>query len=479
MRKALFLTILVLCLAPHAHATNYFLATAAGGGSDANNGTTSGTPWLSPNHSVNCGDTITAAASASYLPANFAATKWGTVTCTAGNNVAWLTCATFDACKITAGSSNGMLVSANYWGVQGWEVDGTASSGICFDSFPNTTANIHHIIFANDIANGCGRSGFQSAIFTSGSKYGVDYIAIVGVIAYNAAQGSADCNSGVSVYEPRATDSLPGTHIYVSGVFAWGNVDGNPCAGGTPSDGEGILIDTPDGAQDSLSPYSQQIVVDNSILVANGGRGFEVYRNSNGSAPFAHIYFRHLTAWGDDTDASQNLAFCSEGLINAAVNVESFANLVVTAGATGCDSDALYAYYIANGNASDHVYQNSGYSAAGNNTGTSTSSGFSYGPANTFGANPGFANATAPGAPSCGSFASVPACMATVIANFTPTTAAAKAYGYQAPISTSVYDPLFPQWLCNVTNLPAALVTMGCLTGSSFSGTSANGATIH
>src|SRR6202043_725660 len=37
----------------------------------------------------------------------------------------------------------------------------------------------------------------------------------------------------------------------------------------------------------------------------------------------------------------------------------------------------------------------------------------------------------------------------------------AKAYGYQVPSTTSVSDPLFPQWLCNV-NLPAGLVTMGC-----------------
>jgi hypothetical protein len=59
--------------------------------------------------------------------------------------------------------------------------------------------------------------------------------------------------------------------------------------------------------------------------------------------------------------------------------------------------------------------------------------------------------------------------MATVIANFTPTTAAAKAYGYQIPGTASIYDPLYPQWLCNVT-LPAGLVTPGCLTGSSFSG---------
>jgi hypothetical protein len=71
--------------------------------------------------------------------------------------------------------------------------------------------------------------------------------------------------------------------------------------------------------------------------------------------------------------------------------------------------------------------------------------------------------------------------MATVIANFTPTVAAAKAYGYQPVSTVSRYDPLYPQWLCTVTNLPAGLVTPGCLTGTA-AGTGATlgpGLTIH
>jgi len=69
--------------------------------------------------------------------------------------------------------------------------------------------------------------------------------------------------------------------------------------------------------------------------------------------------------------------------------------------------------------------------------------------------------------------------MATLIANFTPTNAAAASYGYQAPVSTQTYDPLFPQWLCSVTNLPSGLVTMGCLTGSSTSNASLSNASLH
>ena len=46
---------------------------------------------------------------------------------------------------------------------------------------------------------------------------------------------------------------------------------------------------------------------------------------------------------------------------------------------------------------------------------------------------------------------------------------AAAAYGYQAPSLVQTFDPLFPQWLCNV-NLPAGLVTMGCVTGTAMQG---------
>jgi len=79
--------------------------------------------------------------------------------------------------------------------------------------------------------------------------------------------------------------------------------------------------------------------------------------------------------------------------------------------------------------------------------------------------NGGFHQRDCSRTPSCSSFASTVACMATVIANFTPTTTAALTYGYQTPSTTSIYDPLYPQWLCG-TNLPSGLVTPGCVVGS-------------
>src|SRR5580692_1801930 len=98
--KKLALAILLSTLSSPVWATTYYLATAAGGGNDSNNGTSPSTPWLTPNHAVNCGDVILAAASTSYSSHNFTIANWGPVTCSSPG-VAWLKCVTFDSCKIT------------------------------------------------------------------------------------------------------------------------------------------------------------------------------------------------------------------------------------------------------------------------------------------------------------------------------------------------------------------------------------------
>ena len=240
--------------------TTYYLASASGGGSDANSGLTQSAPWLTPNHNINCGDVISAAAAADYSSSNFNMGKWGTVnasSCGTGsgqNIVAWLKCATFDACKITSG--NGMLVDQSYWGVQGWEVTTTQKYAGCFAATPNTTrqTEIHHIVFANNVANGCMASGLASYNFTTGqtgyiSTASVDYIAIIGNIAYNATQDNTHCYSGINIYQPIASDGNSGLHIYVAGNFSYGNKNPDPCNGTAPTDGNGIIFDTFDGSQ--------------------------------------------------------------------------------------------------------------------------------------------------------------------------------------------------------------------------------------
>ena len=455
--KKLALAFLFFMLAfPPAAATTYYLAPAAAGGRDANNGTSTVTPWLTPNHPLNCRDVILAAPGA-YAEENFRPGQWGVVTCPTGNDVAWLKCATFDACKIniSSASHNAMTPTESYWGIQGWEVTASYLSGNqCFEAYPpDLTHTIHHIIFANNIANGCGDGGFTSG--ASAANVGTDYIVIIGNIAYNAAQDNANCYSGIDVTVPVNSDTTPGTHIYIAGNFVWGNVDPNPCSHTVPTDGQGINVDTVNEYS-----YSGQIVIDNNISVFNGAAGIQSFLN-RGSSPNARIYIRYNTVYGNQ-NGRVNANPCAEINLNHSLSSTVYSNLVKTGAATGCRGTiGIYAIGVTSGDSTDVIYGNALYSVAGNNI-----SGATGGPGNLTGTNPNFVNPVLPSAPNCSNASSVPNCMATVIANFTPRSAASTAYGYQPPVSYSTYDPLFPQWLCNV-NLPAGLVTMGCLAQSS------------
>ncbi len=445
--RILLIVALFVCSA-RCWATSYYMSAT---GSDGAAGTSTGTAWASPNHTLNCGDTITAAAGA-YNTNSFA---FGTVTCAANNNVAWLQCATPFACTgaVTSGGqyAQGIGIGKSYWGVQGWVISTYSGGGACFSIIPGTSStSISHIIIANNISNGCGQGGIG---FSTNGSAGVDYIAVLGNIVYNAVQGSNFCTSGINTFQPSQADSLPGTHIYFAGNFSTNNVEPVTCNGTGPTDGQGLFFDT-------TNPYSQQMVITNNMSLYNGGAALKSYSNTTGS-PNAKMYFLNNTTYGNQTGNISG-AICAELALQSNYNTEVYRNLSQTGSATGCSgSTPLYVLGAVSSNATDIYWDNYGYSAAGNNSSLSAVTAVS----NTF-SNPSFAAPANPGAPSCGSYATTTACMATAIANFTPTVAAAKLYGYQRPVSTSAYDPLFPQWLCSAS-VPSGLVTMGCLIGSS------------
>jgi hypothetical protein len=429
----------------------YYLAPASSGGNDSNNGLSASSPWLTPNHALNCGDVILATSSSSYNAGNFGTGNWGSVTCAPGNNVAWLKCATFDGCKISTNSSMGMWIDQSYWGVQGWEVSVTlpATYGTCFWVAPNwnNPAEIHHIVLANDIANGCTQGGFNSVTTKGASE---DYVAFVGDIAYNSVQGSNACASAFSIYEPANSDTQSGTHMYVAGNFAWENVEPNICNGGSPTDGDGVIFDTW-----SQYSYSGQGAIENNLVFLNGGYGYVVTNNNS-----AKVYLHNNTAYGDFNDPATGISYGGEiNLYNTSNTVASYDLIQATVSNTG-QGNPVFALAVGEANSTNQAFNEWLAGVNGNNIwdwGTT----FSPGPNNTSGASPAFQNPSNPGPPNCGSYSTTVACMAATIANFTPTASGTAKQGYQQPSSTPDYDPYFPQWLCNV-NLPAGLVTMGC-----------------
>jgi hypothetical protein len=444
--------------------TTYYIAPAENGGKDSNNGLSPGSPWLSPNHSLNCGDAIVALASTHYNSANFSTGKWGWVSCPNADNVAWLQCEKFDACKITSNTGSGIWVDRSFWGVQGWEVTVTSGAkyGGCFVASPNfqNPVEIHHIMFANNVANGCQANGFSSS--NRGKSASVDYLAIVGNIAYNAAQSNVYCFSGISINVPIQSDWLAGTHIYVAGNFSYGNFEPNPCAGGMPTDGNGIIFDTFDGSTSGLTyPYGAQAVAENNMLLGNAGMGIAVSHNNTGQPPFATIYIRHNTMWGNDAGRDENWTGCGELTLARTTKTIATYNLAATNNATGCGYNPIYALAVSLSDGSVQVTNNFAYSASGYNLQSWSNGTFSYGSSNTVGVSPDFPNPIQPGPPNCGGKLNAANCMWPVTEGFTPREKAAAGFGYQNARSVGSYDPLFPQWLCHA-NLPQGLITIGC-----------------
>lgn len=445
------------------NAKTYYLAPT---GRETNNGTSASTPWVTPNHiGLKCGDMIVAA------PGNYDAMTIDITPNCSTHNAVWVKCEIFDECKINHNvwTQGGILVTASYWAFLGWDV--TASGGqyaACYQAVPNQHISIHDIYFINDIADGCMAGGFVAAPVP---PYGVDYFAVVGDIAYDAAKGSAYCYSGVSIYEPVAADKRPGTHIYISQVFAWHNVEPSRCHNGKSTDGEGVILDTFNGSQGGLAPYTQQTVVDNVLAIFNGAAGILAGGGSgNSSGP---MYVRGSTAYGNFINTNQNQRICGQiesvgwppsNAAHANNYTYIFLNLAVPSAIKepGCGNNPAYAYYLGNLSATDKVYNNAGYSSAGYDIGiVGPVTGFMVGTGNLFTSNPEFANTVEPNAPSCRRSTSVISCMASTISDFRPTNPLLTAYGYKPPRMTRAHDPLFPQWLCN-DNLPSGIVTTAC-----------------
>jgi hypothetical protein len=454
-----FLVALLLLLAPAlAQAKTYYLSPT---GNDGYPGESASLPWLSPNHELNCGDVIVAAPSGNYSAANFFTGKWGTVSCPAANSVAWLQCATFDACKIRATLATGMWIDKSFWGVQGWEVTTTAAdpSGTCFSAQPNYTSpvEIHHIVFANNVANGCSQGGF--ALVNRG-HVGVDYFAVIGNIAFNTAQGKTSCASGISINQPVQSDTVPGTHIYVAGNFSYSNLEPSKCGGGSPTAGEGIIFDGFDGSQNGISPYWSQAVAYNNIVINNGAKGIEVDNNSGGSY-HSTISIDQNTSWGNLTDPNQAWFGCAEISLFKTSDTHVSRNAIATKSATGCSGHPIFALAVSNGDGTDSVVHNVANGHNGNNAFLYNSGAFSWGSTNLMGTDPAFSHPFVPGPPSCRATGNVPKCMARVIAGFTPKASPAAGLGYQKPGSATGKDPFFPRWLCTA-NLPSGLTTIGC-----------------
>jgi parallel beta-helix repeat protein len=127
----------------------------------------------------------------------------------------------------------------------------------------------HHTRVINNVVHDCGASGIQ---LNNG-----DYRIIENNIVYHNGLLAPWSGSGVSIYEPVASDLNPGFHNVVRNNIAYLN-DNAP--GGT--DGNGIIIDDFHHRQDKKGvPYTQAALVENNLSFGNGGAGIQVFESDH------------------------------------------------------------------------------------------------------------------------------------------------------------------------------------------------------
>lgn len=434
-------------------------------GNDGNNGLSAGSPWLTPNHSVNCGDVINAAAG-TYASSSFNKT-FGTVSnCPSPNGVYYtanILCAGpfVSSCQINDTSLAGMFFTKANWSISGWTI--TSTVGPCTITQPQSASNIHHIAIINSVITNCLGGGIGVSPYPASPGFGVDQFAAVGDIIYNATSGTAECFGNFSDYEPILNDSTPGTHIFVAGVFSWGAAPGVGCASGLNSDWEGMILDDLSHSQQSPTiAYTGQIAIEQSMFLGNGGQGVQILNNTA-----ATVIGKNVTSYGNFQAASLNTFGNAVGGLEYANSPGSttFTNSIFQetksgvgtscAGSTPCN---VYAALVSGGGSSNVIDTSYAFGVGGQNTLSVVSPGFSFG-AGIVTATPNFVNPTVPGAPSCAGFTTTTACMATVIADFTAQAAGAAGLGYQSP-GACAPDALFPVWLKGI--VPNGIITKPC-----------------
>jgi hypothetical protein len=452
-------------------------------GSDSANGLTPATAWASPNHPMNCGDVIIAAAG-TYPAGGFQG--WGTVSnCpsttggidgTGGVYFAVLLCggSSVGSCSTNYTGSGGAAfeIDRNNWAVEGWKVTSAAGRSYEANACASGTTIVHHIAFINTISTNS-QQGFDTnecAINHNVPGNGVDYFSVVGSIAQNSANDPI-CLGAIDAVAPTNFDSAAGTHIFIGGNFAIANREPSGC-----SDGEGILLDTWDA-----HGFTGQGAVEQNISVGSARYGIQILDQFiNSSAPhinvFNNTFFDNFyVSGGDTTDGEINY---QPNASNSPWVVSITNNIARTRTATSSSGTALYAFLNGNpssnttigGSNSQNIFKGLETSCHGSICDSGNNvvafNGASFG-TNTY-VDPAFTDTTdlvnnRYGTINCSGFETTTACMGwnqgtqtvtvpSVISDLTATASQATGKGYQPPGACTA-DPFYPAWLKGIVYL--------------------------
>jgi hypothetical protein len=303
--------------------TNYYIATAAGGGSDSHNGTSPSTPWLTRQHADNIiaglGAGAGAAACVNVAPGTYSDTAIlaaGGSQATSTGYLAWR-CETLGGCILTADNSfffSGTHLTSKYVIIDGFHLIASAATvfGVGINMFGGVTApypqTTNHIWIVNNEVEGFGESGIQ---FSEG-----DYLnAVHNLVHGNATAGCSAQGSGISNATAIATsgysatsDDLanpmvgaigPGFHNAVMYNRMYNNATTLCGSAGSPydTDGNDIIIDESGGlfGLPGWIPYNGGFLVAMNVLYNAGGKGAHGFAS-------AGVTFANNSCYNSDLD---------------------------------------------------------------------------------------------------------------------------------------------------------------------------------
>ena len=464
------------------------------GGSDANcNGTVNvddsvgvrpNCAWSTSVHNLNCGDAVIVAPSLSYTSTHFPGgfgtqsncpSTTGGIDGAGGINHAIFICGGSDleACLITlSGDFTDSDPGESNLAFEGFKVNANGHRFLAPKNCQHTGSPSHHWASINNVvynaAQAAGMNDCGDALAES-----IDYWAIVGTVAQNAAQDSI-CLAAIDGVGPKNLNTTAGTHLYMYGNFSYANANVGCRA---TSDTEAYMFDTLD-----FHNYTQQGVIANNVAWASDRMCIQLFwQQNNADTPTIKVYnntcFHNNQQTGTDnydgeinintganypwiTTVQNNIAYQSLATSGGGHNVSAFAvygtanNLTV--GGTGNEN-----VFRANNGSCGATFCNSGFDAG--SFGTSGELG-----TNTY-TNPTFNNTSDlltnwVGTPSCTGFVNVTQCMGyaaatatltsnTPISDLTATCAGCTGKGYQLPSTTCNSNADFPTWLKGVVYL--------------------------
>lgn len=451
-------------------------------GNDSNNGTSPATPWLTPNHSLHCGDVIIAAAGSYGYQSN-----WGTVSnCPStsggidGNGGVYFAVLLCGGADLTSCNDNGQRIAASNWAVEGFS--STHPGAFCHlaDASATGTTQYAYVAFINEIAYNCD-DGYTTG--DGGKNHnvpgnGVDEFAVVGDIAQNSNHDPI-CVAAIDDPGPSASQSFSGTHVFFDGNFGIANT-GNP---GCAIDGEAYMFDTFDA-----HGYNGQAVMENNIGYLSARYGINLFQQNNNTTTTPMFVFNNTLFDNNSTTYSLNdNGGCgdlnSQGQANGYV-ISLYNNVVLTNYARrGGVSTNCYVYAALEGGLYSDTWGGVGLqniflgeaahcSASCDSTNSAiafnTTYATAYGSNAAIYENPFFNNtadllANHTGVPNCAGFTTTTACMGwsyttqmaanlSVIYDLTPSASGTAGKGYQPPHPCAA-DSYYPSWLKGIVYL--------------------------